>query len=291
MNDPSSPRAIQAISRMNFLHGRYHKAGKILNSDMLYTLSVFALEPVRWINKYEWRTLTDIERCASGTYWKAMGDAMEIDMSVLPSCSSGWKDGLQWLEEVETWSLVYEEQHMTSSENNARLANANLDVIFFNLPSSMKIIAKNAVSAIVGERLRRAMILPEPCNFTHRAVHAVLMIRRFILLYCCLPRPNFFRKERLSRKPDSQTGHYNAIEYLSYPWYVKPTWLRRWGPWAFVLRAIGRKVPGDDGNRYAPEGYRLEEVGPESQKGKGGPEMERTALRLQHRKGCPFTSQ
>ena len=53
MNPPSSERSKQAVARMNHLHPRYLKAGKISNDDMLYTLSLFALEPVRWVNRYE----------------------------------------------------------------------------------------------------------------------------------------------------------------------------------------------------------------------------------------------
>ena len=68
LNKPTSERAIQAIARMNFLHSRYQEAGKITNNDLLYVLSSFALEPVRWISRYEWRNLTDVELCASGTF-------------------------------------------------------------------------------------------------------------------------------------------------------------------------------------------------------------------------------
>lgn len=36
---PKSERVIQAISRMNYIHGVYQKSGKISNNDLLYTLS------------------------------------------------------------------------------------------------------------------------------------------------------------------------------------------------------------------------------------------------------------
>ena len=287
-NRPSSARAIKAIARMNFLHSQYQKAGKILNSDMLYTLSVFALEPVRWINQYEWRKLTDFERCASGTFWKAMGDAMEIDMSELPSHAGGWQDGLHWLEEVEVWSLAYEERHMVPDLKNAKLANAHLDVIFFNLTPAIRDLGKRVVSIIVGERLRKAMMLPKPSAVQCKLFSAVLLVRRFFLRHTFLPRPEFFRKRYISREPERATGRYSAREYLSYPWYVKPTWKRRWSPRAWFLRVIGRKLPGDDGSMYAPEGYLIEEVGPDSQKGLGAVEMEKTKLNLEDRGGCPF---
>ncbi|KAI7852998.1 hypothetical protein BDC45DRAFT_442825 [Circinella umbellata] len=47
-----------ALNRMNELHSKY----SILNGDYLYTLSLFIVEPIKWINKYEWRQLEPIEK-------------------------------------------------------------------------------------------------------------------------------------------------------------------------------------------------------------------------------------
>lgn len=90
--------------------------------------------------------------------------------------------------------------------------------------------------------------------------------------------------------PDGKTGRYNSVEYLSYPWYVKPTFQRRWGPRALITRMLGRRLPGDDGNKYAPEGYLFEEVGPNALRGQGLKEMSATETRLSdaRRGGCPF---
>ncbi|KAF2185019.1 hypothetical protein K469DRAFT_726903 [Zopfia rhizophila CBS 207.26] len=81
----SKRTADTALSRMNYLHSKYQKAGKISNDDMLYTLSLFALEPIRWIYLYEWRRLTDLERCACGTFWKTMGNDMHVSFKPFPS--------------------------------------------------------------------------------------------------------------------------------------------------------------------------------------------------------------
>ena len=70
---------------MNYLHQHYQKPDQIKNVDVLYTLSLFALEPVRWIHKHEWRDMTDIERCGNGIFGKAMGDAMLMAFDDLQS--------------------------------------------------------------------------------------------------------------------------------------------------------------------------------------------------------------
>ena len=100
-NPPSSERYREAIARMNYIHSVYQQAGRITNDDLLYTLSLFALELAKWINKYEWRTLTCVEECAIGTFWKSIGDAMLLYYSSLSGSEKGWIDGLDWLKTYE----------------------------------------------------------------------------------------------------------------------------------------------------------------------------------------------
>jgi hypothetical protein len=54
---------------------------------------------------------------------------------------------------------------------------------------------------------------------------------------------------------------------------------------------LGRRLPGNDGNRYAPEGYLLDEIGPEVLAGKGQNEMAviKATLTDAQRGGCPLT--
>jgi hypothetical protein len=157
LNKPDSERAISGIALMNYLHGRYIKAGKISNDDMLYTLSLFILEPIRWTARYEWRTVTDFERCAMGVYWKDLGEAMKISYDSLPSASLGWRDGLHWLEELETWSLAYEAENMVPADTNATLARGTFDIALFNVPYALKPFGFTVASALLEPRLQKAM--------------------------------------------------------------------------------------------------------------------------------------
>ena len=158
LNKPTSERAIQAIARMNFLHSRYQKAGKITNNDLLYVLSNFALEPVRWINRYEWRNLTDVELCASGTFWKNLGDAMEISYEALHSSSKGWQDGLHWLSEVKQWSDEYEELHMVPADSNRELAESLVNSLLPRMPAGCRKRCMKVVAVLLGDRLRQSMM-------------------------------------------------------------------------------------------------------------------------------------
>ena len=158
LNDPTSERAIHAIARMNYLHAPYQKSGKITNDDLLYTLSLFALEPARWVEKYEWRCLTDLELAACGTYWKSMGDAMGIDFSRLKSYKPGWKDGLQWLNEIEEWSLRYEGKFMVPAKTNQELADSHFEILCVNVPKQYHLLCKQMMSVLLGTRLQKAMM-------------------------------------------------------------------------------------------------------------------------------------
>ena len=224
LNKPDSERAAQAIARINYLHAPYQKSGRITNNDMLYTLSVLALEPKRWILNYEWRNLTTVELCACGTYYKSMGDAMKISYDQLPSAKTGWQDGLSFFQELEQWSLQYEEMHMVPSSDNKRLAVSQFDIVFINVPTFLHNNCRKAMSVLVGERLRKAMMYPEAPAYYHWGIEMVLQIRRLVMRHLMLPRPEFLRHQYITKAADKQTGRYHMYEYMSFPWYVKPSW-------------------------------------------------------------------
>lgn len=54
-------RAQMATERLNWIHGHY----PIKQEDYLYTLALFILEPGSWIDRFEWRPLSELERNVS----------------------------------------------------------------------------------------------------------------------------------------------------------------------------------------------------------------------------------
>lgn len=156
--EPTSERARTAIARTKFLHKGYRASGKILEDDMLYTLSLFATEPIRFVQRYEWRGMTEMERCAVGTYWKSLGDALSISYHTLPSGLTGFRDGIHWLEEISSWSYHYEVQHMKPHARNKEIADKTIEVLVYNLPGFMKPLGFHFVSFLMDDRLRSAMM-------------------------------------------------------------------------------------------------------------------------------------
>ncbi|EME79956.1 uncharacterized protein MYCFIDRAFT_166377 [Pseudocercospora fijiensis CIRAD86] len=290
LHHPLDPRAMDGIARMNYLHGLYRKSGKISDDDMLYTLSLFALEPIRWTKQFEWRQVNDVERCAIGTYWRYMGDAMEIPFNSLKSYETGWADGLQFIDDLAEWSVEYEAKAMVPAESNKVVAQGTIDIGLFNVPKFLHGVALSFVAAVLQPHLRRAMMFPDPPEWAIATFTTIVTVRKFVLRHFFLPRPYFLRDRWWSEHPNTH-GRINAKQFISLPWYIEPTFAARWGYKAWLLRLIGSKVPGDDGDSYEPKGYVISELGPDSLRHKGAEQMKTTrdALANGTRVGCPFS--
>lgn len=293
-NEPAAERTKEAIGRMNYIHSQYRKSGKILDDDMLYTISLFASEPVRWIDRYEWRKLEDFEKCAIGTFWKSVGDAMEISWEKLRSGTGGtegtWKDGLHFWEELTEWSLQYEQENMVPDPNIHKTAEETIAILLWGIPEVLKPAGKHIVSALMGDRLRTAMMYPDPPAIYHYIVAYGFGLRKYFLRYLSLPRPSFLRKLYLTELSKNGTYYYNRYEAA--PYYVKPTLWKRWKPAAWKSWLMGLPIPGDEGDKYSPGGYRIPEVGPRSMKGKGGDYAKTVVegLRTTRTGGCVFAT-
>ena len=105
-----SERYMTAVARMNFLHERYRKAGKILDEDLLHTLGDGAAEIIHIINKEEWRQLSEVEQCAIGVFHRNFGEDLGISFAPLESSQTGWRDGLHFVRELIQWTESYEER-------------------------------------------------------------------------------------------------------------------------------------------------------------------------------------
>lgn len=156
-HDPREERTRKSIARMNYLHSPYIKSGKISNEDLLYTLSVFITEPITWVNKFEWRNTTEYEICALGTFWKSIGDAMDIDYKGHLKRES-WKDGIEFYEDIKDWAEHYEAKTMVPAKTNSKTAEELVPLLLYYIPRPLLGFSRNAVGVLMGERLRWAMM-------------------------------------------------------------------------------------------------------------------------------------
>lgn len=143
---------------MNYIHSQYQKAGKISNADLLYTLSVFITEPISWIPKYEWRSLTPMEICAIATFWKSIGDNMGINYKELAHYEPGWKSGLEFYDDIKSWAEDYERKYMVPHKDNKQTADELVPLLLFYVPKPLKSAAATVVGVLMGDTLRKAMM-------------------------------------------------------------------------------------------------------------------------------------
>lgn len=157
LNPPTSDLCVKAISRMNTLHDKYKKAGRISNADFLYTLSVCVTEPIRFIHMYEWRRLNDMEVNAIGCFWKSLGDAMDIEYKGYLSKDS-WKDGIEFVDDITAWAKSYEIEAMKPARSNTYPAQALFDLLLYHVPTFAKPFAIEVATVLMGDRVRDAFL-------------------------------------------------------------------------------------------------------------------------------------
>ncbi|KAI1738168.1 hypothetical protein F4680DRAFT_426312 [Xylaria scruposa] len=272
---PGSRRAMEAVARTNYLHSHYLKTGRISDDDMLYTLSLFTLEGMRWTDLYEWRRLTPMERCAMATFWKALGEDLQITYRQLPSSQSGWSDGLHWLEELDGWSRQYEAKNMQPDDSNALLAESTLNLALHNVPSMFKPLVRRLVALLLTPRLREAMRIPHPPPIYQTVFNLFISLRKVLLRHFSLPRLYLLRHHYIEENADPLTNRYHVSRWRFHPWYAAPSFKDRWGAKALITWVVGEKGSGGTG-KFIPEGYLLPEVGPQEEIGRGLDDMEGT---------------
>ena len=125
---------------------------------MLYTLSLFALEPKRWVKKYEWRELSQLELCAVGTLWKYLGEALKVSFKCLSGHEKGWRNGVEWMKDLETWSREYEVKKILPAESNHKLAESTFRPILHKVTKCMHEFGKRIVATVMEGKLREAMM-------------------------------------------------------------------------------------------------------------------------------------
>jgi len=259
LHDLDSERARMGLARINYLHSLYRTS--ISNDDMLYTLSLFVLEPARWAERLEWRSLSNLEKEARHIFLKEIGERMGIES--IPTTFAAF----------ENWSTDYETKSMIYSEDNKICGEATLSFMILVYPKLMHGFLRKFFIALVDERLRLAMGFEEVPSWMKVFVKTVFNVRAFLLRHCTLPRifPEYLGQNHGGTV--NEHGRYNRPGYLFEPWYVKETPVNQWCP--FI-----QKRPG---SQYKSHGFTVSELGPEKFAGKGVDIMEKDAEKMKER--------
>jgi ER-bound oxygenase mpaB/B'/Rubber oxygenase, catalytic domain len=203
-----SERGRTALRRINRAHGPY----LIANEDMLYVLSTFVLDPVRWIDRYGWRRLLPQERHAAYAFYREVGRRMNI------------RDIPESYTALEAFSREYG-RTMRPTPDSRALADHVLGLVATWFPRPVRGAARRVAPATFDDELLHGLGLPEPPRLQRAGAHVALRLRAAVV-----------RRMPPRRVPSFDDG---SVRFRSYPGY----------PDGYDLDTIGAPEPPADLDR------------------------------------------
>lgn len=163
----SSEAGRTALRRMNQMHGAYD----ISNDDKLYVLSTFVVVPIRWLDRYGWRRLTEAERTASANYYRELGKHMGI------------KDIPGTHQEFAAFLDQYEEEHFGFDPGGLAVSEATLRLMATFPPNHLapRVLVDRFAKALMDDRLLAAFGYRQPPRWERATASGALRLRAAIV--------------------------------------------------------------------------------------------------------------
>jgi ER-bound oxygenase mpaB/B'/Rubber oxygenase, catalytic domain len=176
-----SERGGEALRRMNHAHSRFN----ISNDDYLYVLSTFIYEPVRWIDRFGWRKMTENEKLASYYFWYEIGTRMGI------------REIPESYEKFQQFAYDYERDNFRFAETNQQIATATRDLFASWMPRIFTPLVRWGIYALLDDAMLASFGFPRPFAFMRKLVNGALKIRGSVVRMLPARRtPNFFTDRR-----------------------------------------------------------------------------------------------
>lgn len=198
---PTSTTGHDAVRRINQMHGAYD----ISQDDLRYVLCTFVVTPIRWLEQYGWRRLTDHEKTASANYYREVGRLMGI--SELPRT---WREFASLMD-------AYERERFAYDVGSVAVAESTLSLLA-DLPPNDRLpdaLVRQMSLALMDEPLLAAFGFRPPSRAVRAAVRLGLRARgRVVRRLPARTTPVFGRElPTLSLYPDG----YDVRELGSFP--------------------------------------------------------------------------
>lgn len=187
-NGFDSARGRRALARMNTMHGRF----RIAQNDLLYVLSTFVFEPIRWLDRHGRRPLTVHEQEAWFRYHRGLGTRMGI--TDIPDDRQDFR----------RFNERYEAEQFRFAESNRRVGTATSDLLLgFYLPGWLLWAGRPVVRAFMDPRLLDAMGFAPAPGWLRTSLLAALAARaRLLRILPARRRPRFLTKVRRPTYPE-----------------------------------------------------------------------------------------
>ena len=167
-NGFDSERGRAALRRMNQMHGRF----PITNEDFLYVLSTFVFEPIRWIDRFGWRTLRENEKQGLFQFYRELGRRMAI------------KDIPNDIASFEQYNIDYELTHFRYAEVNYHIGSATRDLLLgFYLQKFFWPFGKLFINAMMDDPLCESFGFYKPPALFQQFTQNVLRLRGKLIRY------------------------------------------------------------------------------------------------------------
>jgi hypothetical protein len=178
---PDGDEGRAAIRRMNQMHRSYD----ISNDDLRYVLATFVVMPIRWVDDFGWRRMTENERVASANYHRDLGRCMGIR-----DISTTWQAFARCLD-------AYEREHFGFDAGARDVADSTLALLatfppHHHLPAA---VVRRISLAVMDGPLLDAFGFPRPNPLLRVLVRGGLKARGRVVR--CLParrQPYFARQ-------------------------------------------------------------------------------------------------
>ncbi|MGR9046162.1 MAG: oxygenase MpaB family protein [Gammaproteobacteria bacterium] len=190
-NGFDSERGQAALKRMNQMHGRF----PIANEDYLYVLSTFIFEPIRWIDRFGWRSLRRSEEQGLFRFYSELGRRMHI------------RDIPEDIDSFEHYNIEYERTHFKYAETNYQIGSATRDLLLgFYLPKFLWPLGKPLINAMMDDALCEAFGFNKAPAFLQSLVKTLLKLRgKFIRFLPERRRPRLGTRVKRPTYPDGYT--------------------------------------------------------------------------------------
>jgi hypothetical protein len=183
-----SDRGRTALRRINRAHGHY----RIEGDDMLYVLSTFVLDPVRWIDRHGWRRLLPQERHAAYFFYREVGRRMGI------------RDIPGSYAELQRFSAGYAARLRPGPATGA-LRDDVLGLVAGWFPTPFRGLARRLTPAFFDDELLGGLGLPTPARWQRAAAAGALRVRASVV-----------RRMPPRRVPAFDDG---SVRFRTYPGY------------------------------------------------------------------------
>ncbi len=190
-----------AIRRINQMHGSYN----ISNEDFIYVLATFVVVPVRWLQKFGWRPLTENEIRSTVLYYREFGRHMGL--KGIPEDYAGFATLLD----------EYERVHFAFSAGGKAVADSTLDLMTTFPPYRFlpKSVVRRFAYALMDEPLLDTFGYPKPSRLERLGAEGALKLRgRFVRFLPPRLRPFRARDQRGVR---SYPNGYRIEELGTFP--------------------------------------------------------------------------